>query len=216
MNNEKYIVELIDRYPELIDIKEKIYKAYLIMCDAYKRGNKLLIAGNGGSASDADHIVGELMKSFECKHPISQNLASELARIGSNDGIMLANNLEIPLPAIALTNHIGLSTAYINDVDGKCVFAQQLFGYGKAGDVFLAITTSGNSKNVVLAAILAKTLGIKVIALTGNRHGEIEKYADLVIDVPESETFKIQELHLPIYHCICRMLENYFFGNTQR
>jgi len=215
MNNENYITELVNRYPKLDNIKEKINDAYLVICNAYKNGNKLLIAGNGGSASDSDHIVGELMKSFEYKHPINQNLSLELARVGGTDGVILSNNLETPLPAIALTNHIGLSTAYSNDVDGKCVFAQQLFGYGKTGDVFLAITTSGNSKNVVLAAILAKTLGIKVIALTGNRHGEIEKYADVVIDVPESETFKIQELHLPIYHCICRMLENHYFG-TQR
>lgn len=204
--------ELIRRYPELESVKSSIIDAYRIIVESYNQDGKLLIAGNGGSAADAEHIVGELMKSFRISRKIPKELENELCNIDATRGKELAENLERGLMAIPLVTHEALSTAYINDVNGKDVFAQQLYGYGRKGDVFLGISTSGNSENVLLAAITAKALGIKVIALTGARGGRLADIADITINAPEIETYKIQELHLPIYHCLCMMLEEYYFG----
>jgi D-sedoheptulose 7-phosphate isomerase len=203
---------LIQRYPNLKAIKDQIVASYQIIEYCYSNGGKLLIAGNGGSAADSEHIAGELMKSFKNPRNVSSEFAEKLKQIDPVRGESLAEKLECSLVAIPLVAHEALTTAYINDVDGLGVFAQQLFGYGKAGDVFLAISTSGNSKNVLNATVVARALGIKVIGLTGTDGGELSTVADVCVKVPETETYIIQEYHLPIYHCWCLMLEDKFFG----
>lgn len=208
----EHINLLIKRYPILKNIEQSIIDTYLIMEDCYKKGAKLLIAGNGGSAADSEHIAGELMKSFRMRRSVAPELAERLKGIDADRGAMLASKLESPLTAIALVAHEALTTAYINDVDSDSVYAQQLLGYGRSGDVFLGISTSGNSENIINATVVARALGIKVIGLTGASGGELEKVSDVVIKVPEMETYMVQELHLPIYHCLCLMLEDKFFG----
>ncbi len=207
---QKILDDLIQRYPVLAVCKKNIAEAYCLLRDCYHLGGKLLAAGNGGSAADAEHMVGELMKSFRKPRPLPASIQQNLAATDPVWGTYLAKTLEQPLPAIALVCHEALSTAFLNDKDGKSVFAQQLLGYGKKGDVFLGISTSGNSENVIYAAVVAKAMGIAVIELTGNHVGRLNQFADISIRVPEVETFKIQELHLPVYHCLCLMLENYF------
>lgn len=209
---EKHIDLLMERYPVLKSVKQEIIDAYLVMEECYEHDGKLLIAGNGGSAADSEHIAGELMKRFKTPRPITSEMAMKLKEIDPVRGEGLAKNLERGLMAIPLVAHEALSTAYINDVDGLGVFAQQLFGFGRSGDVFLGISTSGNSKNVMFATIVARALGIKVIGLTGVKGGELATVADVAVKVPETETYMIQELHLPVYHCWCLMLEDKFFG----
>lgn len=212
---EKHIDLLIERYPILEECRQSLIDAYLIMEEAYEGDHKLLIAGNGGSAADSEHIAGELMKRFKTPRPVTPEMAEKLKAIDSVRGADLAKNLERGLMAIPLVAHEALSTAYINDVDGLGVFAQQLFGFGRPGDVFLGISTSGNSKNVMSATVVARALGIKVIGLTGAKGGELAQVADVVVKVPETETYMIQELHLPVYHCWCLMLEDKFFGISE-
>lgn len=207
-----HLNHLIDRYPKLIICREDIVKAYDILEEAYSSGRKLLVSGNGGSASDSEHIVGELMKEFKLKRKVYNSQADALKSIDSELGSVLAENLQGALPAISLTGHSSLTTAFMNDAMPELVFAQQVNGYGKPGDVYLGISTSGNSKNVLYAAVNAKAKGLYVIGLTGLRENKLMKYADVCIRVPETETYKIQELHLPVYHCLCMMLEEKFFG----
>ena len=209
---EIHLNHLIDRYPKLIVCREDIVKAYGILEEAYLLGRKLLVSGNGGSASDSEHIVGELMKEFKLKRKVFNDQADALKSIDSELGLVLAENLQGALPAISLTGHSSLTTAFMNDAMPELVFAQQVNGYGKPGDVYLGISTSGNSKNVLYAAVNAKAKGLKVIGLTGAKENKLMKYADVCIRVPEPETYKIQELHLPVYHCLCLMLEDKFFG----
>ena len=211
---EKHIDILIERYPSLEACREDIINAYLVMEECYMHDGKLMIAGNGGSAADAEHIAGELMKRFKTARPVTPELAEKLISVDPVRGAELAKNLERSLMAIPLVAHEALSTAYINDVDGLGVFAQQLFGFGRPGDVFMGISTSGNSKNVMSATVVARALGIKVIGLTGAKGGELASVADVCVKVPERETYIIQELHLPVYHCWCLMLEDRFFGNS--
>lgn len=203
---------LIDRYPKLAVAKEDIVKAYELLEMAYSNGRKLLVCGNGGSAADSEHIVGELMKEFKLKRKVYAGQADAMKTINPEMGEYLADNLQGALPAIALTGHSALSTAFMNDSESVLVFAQQVNGYGKEGDVFLGISTSGNSANVIYAAITAKARGLKVIGLTGQKDSKLSALADVCIQVPEIETYKIQELHLPVYHCLCLMLEERFFG----
>lgn len=203
---ERHIDLLISRYPVLDTCRQDITDAYLILEKCYENDHKLLIAGNGGSAADSEHIAGELMKRFKIARPVPADLASKLKEIDPVRGENLARNLERGLMAIPLVAHEALTTAYINDVDGLGVFAQQLYGFGRPGDVFLGISTSGNSKNVLSATVVARALGIKVIGLTGENGGELAKIADVAIKVPSQETYMIQELHLPVYHCLCLML----------
>lgn len=211
-NIQKHVDLLIQRYPVLQACEEDIEKAYCILEECYTHDGKLLIAGNGGSAADSEHIAGELMKRFKIPRPVPASFAQKLREADPVRGPELAKNLEQGLMAIPLVAHEALSTAYINDVDGLGVFAQQLYGFGRPGDVFLGISTSGNSKNVMSATVVARALGIKVIGLTGAKGGELASVADVAIRVPETETFMIQELHLPVYHCLCLMLEERFFG----
>ena len=208
----KHIDLLVERYPKLENVKQDIVDAYLVMEECYEHDGKLLIAGNGGSAAESEHIAGELMKRFKTPRPVPAEFAKKLKEIDSVRGEGLAKNLERGLMAVPLVAHEALTTAYINDVDGLGVFAQQLYGFGRPGDVFLGISTSGNSKNVMSATVVARALGIKVIGLTGAKGGELAEIADVAIKVPETETYMIQELHLPVYHCLCLMLEDRFFG----
>lgn len=212
---QKHINVLLDRYPLLTSIRENIIDAYLTMEECYAHDGKLLIAGNGGSAADSEHIAGELMKSFKIPRSITTDMAERLVKVDSLWGRELSKKLERGLMAIPLVAHEALSTAYLNDVDGRYIFAQQLMGFGRQGDVFLGISTSGNSRNVFLASIVAKALGIKVIGLTGATGGELSTIADVSVQVPATETYVIQEFHLPIYHCWCLMLEDKFFGSEK-
>lgn len=209
---QKHIDLLMKRYPVLEACKEEIIGGYELMEECYKNGGKLLIAGNGGSAADSEHIAGELMKRFKIPRSIPEDLKKKLIEIDSVRGENLSKNLERPLMAIPLVAHEALTTAYINDVDGLGVFAQQLYGFGRAGDVFLGITTAGNSQNVMSATVVARALGIKVLGLTGENGGELSQVANVCVKVPETETYMVQELHLPVYHCWCLMLEDKFFG----
>ncbi|MBQ6251842.1 MULTISPECIES: SIS domain-containing protein [Ruminococcus] len=209
---EKHVDFLIERYPVLEKCREDIIKAYLVMEECYLRDGKLMIAGNGGSAADSEHIAGELMKRFKIARTVPAEFAEKLKSVDPVRGKNLAENLERGLMAIPLVAHEALTTAYINDVDGLGVFAQQLYGFGRKGDVFLGISTSGNSRNVMSATVVARALGIKVIGLTGEKGGELAEVADVAVKVPSAETYMIQELHLPVYHCWCLMLEDKFFG----
>lgn len=205
------IEELIGRYPVLEPVRGEIEKAFELLETCFANGGKLLIAGNGGSAADAEHIVGELMKGFVKRRPVPEEFGTALRAVDENRGAKLAEKLQGGLPAIALTGHEALSTAFANDVDGMLSFAQQVNGYGRPGDVFLGISTSGNSENVLYAAVTAKAKGMKVIGLLGRDGGKLAKISDAAIVVPERETYKIQELHLPIYHALCLMLEDRFY-----
>ena len=212
MEPMKYLEELVERYPVLDAVKDDVRKAYELLEACYEQGGKLLIAGNGGSCADAEHIVGELMKGFVKRREVSDSFAECLRNADEVRGAELAKKLQGGLPAIALTGHAGLSTAYLNDVDGDLIFAQQTYGYGRPGDVLIGISTSGNAKNVMYAMTVAKALGMKTIGLTGKDGGALKREADVSVVVPETETFKIQELHLPIYHALCLMLEEHFFN----
>lgn len=209
----KHIDLLIERYPSLESAKKDIVEAYLLLEESYENGGKLLVAGNGGSAADAEHIVGELMKGFKMPRKVKTDFAEKLVAENQELGSVLAENLQGALPAIALDGHLALSTAYMNDCEPLLCFAQQVNGYGTAGDVFLGISTSGNSKNVLYATTTAHAKGMKVIGLTGAKDSKLKDMSDVCIKVPQTETFMIQELHLPIYHCLCLMLEDKFFEN---
>lgn len=207
----QHLDNLIERYPALSGCKEDINKAFEALKECYGQKKKLLVCGNGGSAADAEHMVGELMKSFILTRKLPDNVADTLEKIDKELGKDLASQLQGALPAIALDGHVALSTAYMNDCNPTLCFAQQVNGFGTEGDVLIGITTSGNSKNVLYAAVMAKSKNMKVIGLTGARQNKLEAMADICIKVPETDTFKVQELHLPVYHCICLMLESEFF-----
>ncbi len=211
MEPMNHLEELINRYPVLAGVKPQIREAYEILETCYKNGGKLLIAGNGGSCADAEHIVGELMKGFVKRRPVSEAFADKLSETDPELGKVLGEKLQGGLPAIALTGHSSLATAFLNDVDGEMIYAQQTNGYGREGDVLLGISTSGNAKNIMYAVTVAKAIGMKTIGLAGKDGGLLKKSADVTIVAPEMETFKIQELHLPIYHALCLMLEERFF-----
>lgn len=206
----RHIDNLIEQYPALIECKVDIIKAYYILEECFLNGGKLLVAGNGGSASDALHIVGELMKSFILPRELKKNLRSSIDE-NCEHAKYLKDNLQMALPAIALVSEIGLTTAFSNDVAPDLVFAQQVLGYGNKKDVFWGISTSGNSKNIIYAAEVAKAKGLKVVGLTGKTGGKMLNCTDVCVKAPEMETYRIQELHLPIYHAVCLELENCFF-----
>lgn len=206
-----HIKQLIERYPALSVCENDIRKAAKAIINSYEKGGKLLVAGNGGSAADSDHITGELLKSFvKIRKPESEFL-SKLKEIDPDTGAYLSDKLQGSLPAIALTNQSALMTASLNDVDGNVMFAQQVNGFGKPEDVFLGITTSGNSADVIYATVVAKAKGLKTIALTGKTGGKIKNLADITIIVPSNETFMIQEYHLPVYHALCLEIEEHFW-----
>lgn len=208
------IEELVRRYPVLTVNRDGIVAAVGALIQAYKEGHKVLVCGNGGSAADALHIVGELMKAFVCKRNLPAEVRENFLKHCSH-GEYLVNNLQQALPAISLVSEAGLLTAYANDVAPDMNFAQQVFGQGRGGDVLLAISTSGNSTNVIYAAEVAKAMGITVISLTGQSGGKMKDISDILINVPEKETFKIQELHLPVYHALCLAVEAEFFAEIK-
>lgn len=203
--------QLMERYPELECVRSEIEEAYRILEESYLGGGKLLAAGNGGSAADAEHIVGELMKGFVKRRPVAGSMKEALRDADPELGEELGDKLQEGLPAICVMDHTALTTAFANDVDAVMACAQQVNVYGKPGDVFLGISTSGNSKNILYAAVTAKAKGMKVIGLTGKDGGRLAKLCDAAIIVPEQETYKIQELHLPVYHALCLMLEERFY-----
>jgi D-sedoheptulose 7-phosphate isomerase len=206
-----YLQQLTERYPQLSYIKDDINSAFEVISQSFASGGKLLIAGNGGSAADAEHIAGELMKKLKKKRNLPASFISEIKKVDSEIAEYLVPRMQPGLPAIALSGHASLNTACINDIDGNITFAQQVYGYGNEGDVLLAISTSGNSKNVLYSAAVARVKKLKIIALTGKSGGKLKQYSDVCICVPETETWKIQELHLPVYHVLCMMLEDHFF-----
>ena len=211
MNTDELREELFQRYPKLESCRASIIEAFETLLALYKNGGKLLIAGNGGSAADSDHITGELTKSFLFKRQIPSELEENLAKMFGDEGKELSMHLEGGLPAIPLTVMNASNTAFANDTDPKASFAQLVNALGRKGDVFLGITTSGNSGNIIEALMVAKAKGMRTIALTGRTGGKCRGLADVCICAPEDETFKIQELHLPIYHALCTMIESELF-----
>ena len=214
MNNKEksILMELLERYPNLEPCTRSITDAADALIGCYEKKGKVLICGNGGSAADAEHITGELMKGFMKKRPIPPDLAKKLQNIHSEKGSLLSKKLQQALPAIALTGHISLSTAFANDVDSSCVFAQQVLGYGLPGDILLGLSTSGSSANVVHALITAQALGLRTIGMTGAAGGSMKGFCEILISVPETSTPRVQELHLPVYHALCRIAEEHFFS----
>lgn len=210
---EKHIALLLERYPMLNECKQDIVDGYLLMEEAFENRGKLLVAGNGGSAADSEHIVGELMKGFKLPRKVDDDFSRALTEADPTLGRVLAEKLQGALPAIALDGHPALTTAYMNDCEPLLCFAQQVNGYGAENDVFLGISTSGNSSNILYAATVARAKGLKVVGLTGAKESRLSALADVCVRVPLTETYMIQELHLPVYHCWCLMLEDKFFGS---
>ena len=204
------IDHLIKRYPVLAPMEEPLKAAVETIINCYKKGGKLLICGNGGSAADAEHITGELMKGFLLPRHLGEEKRQKLMDACPEDAAYLIENLQEALPALSLVNQIALGTA------PDLVFAQQVFGLGREGDVLLAISTSGNSQNVLYAAQVARAFGISVISLTGMGGGKLRALTDILLAVPDKETYRIQELHLPIYHALCIAAEEEFFGTNDK
>ena len=202
---------LFARYPEVKSCEAAVHSAYEMLRDAFSGGNKIMVCGNGGSAADAEHVVGELMKSFRFKRPVNESFIAAYRETNRQE---VPAWLEGALPAISLVSQTALSTAFCNDESAIGLFAQQVYGYGRTGDVLLAISTSGNSSNVVEAAKVSRALEIGVIALTGSSESELSRIADICIRVPRREVFEVQELHLPIYHALCAAIEADFFGGV--
>ncbi|MCU0362846.1 MAG: SIS domain-containing protein [Bacteroidales bacterium] len=212
MKASNYIDELTGRFPGLQPLGSSILNAASLLTDCFRNGGKLLICGNGGSAADADHIAGELLKGFEKPRPLEASVQSGLIATGGHRGAWLAGKLQQGLPVISLASHAGLMTAVANDTDPSLVFAQQVVSYGRDSDILIAISTSGNSQNVIDAIITARSAGMKVICLTGKSGGAMAAMCDILLNVPETETARVQELHLPLYHTLCRILEEELYG----
>ncbi len=213
---QKILTNLLNRYPILNECREEIENAYGMIIRTYKGGGKLLVCGNGGSAADSQHIVGELMKGFKLKRQLTNEIKAKLTEYNNPEyreiGNLLASKLQMPLKSISLSAHSSLVTAFANDVGYEFAFAQQVLGYGERGDTLIGISTSGNSTSVNNAIFTAKSLGLNTIGLTGKNGGKLKELCDITILVPEDETYAIQELHLPVYHALCAMTEMYFFG----
>jgi D-sedoheptulose 7-phosphate isomerase len=211
--NSKYILdELLNRYTHLRFLEESVLKVVEAIVKTFRSGGKVLVCGNGGSCSDADHIVSELMKSFEGHRPLEISLQKKLMELSPEHGKMLADKLQQGLPAVSLTVHSALITAIANDIGGELIFAQQVTGLGNQGDVLIGLSTSGNSQNVINAMIVAKAKGITTIGMTGETGGKMRDWCDILLNVPERRTAYVQELHLPVYHTICMMIETEIFG----
>lgn len=204
--------ELLSRYPQLTKCQNEIKKATTAMIDCYKNGGKILLCGNGGSCADCDHIVGELMKGFIKKRPLSTEQKAQMKNLYPLLEEETLSKLQGGLPAISLPSMTALNSAFCNDVDPELIYAQSVMALGKKNDVLIALSTSGNAKNVFSAAKVAKGLGIRVIALTGKTGGMLKECSDICITVPETETYKVQELHLPVYHYLCAAVEDVFFN----
>lgn len=214
METNQILKKLIERHSSLIPLEKHIEEAVKVIVESFKNGGKVLVCGNGGSSADSDHIVGELMKSFEMKRPLEKTLQEKLRELFPGRGEILAESLQQGLPAISLSAHSALISAISNDIGGDAVFAQQVAGYGNPGDVLLALSTSGNAQNVIDALLVAKAKGLRTIGMTGETGGNMKAYCDVLINVPEKRTAFVQELHLPIYHALCLMIEKELFTKT--
>ena len=203
---------LEQRYPDLEPCLPSIEAAYHLLVATYREGGKLLICGNGGSAADSDHIVGELMKGFELRRPLGDELRRRLQAVDPAAGAYLADRLQGALPAISLSSHAALSTAIGNDIAGDVIFAQQVLGYGHKGDALIGISTSGSSANVLHALRVARALELRTIGFTGRTGGKMRDLCDVTICVPYDRTLEIQERHLAIYHALCILIELEFFA----
>lgn len=209
---KKRLSSLLERYPILQGCQEQLSSALDLLVTAYQAGNKLLVCGNGGSAADSEHMVAELMKGFLKRRPIPSSHLAQLEAVGESDGKAIGSRLQGALAAISLASPLSLTSAIANDIDFEMIFAQQVYGLGRPGDVLFGISTSGNSKNVVNAVIVAKALGLKTIVLTGRSGGALAPLADTAIKVPADDIAEIQELHLPVYHWLSTELEETFFN----
>ena len=199
--------EFYSLHPDLNFLQEELLKTFQLLSDTFRAGGKLLICGNGGSSADSEHIVGELMKGFRLKRPLSIGKKAAISELFGAEGAAIAD----ALPTISLSTHTALNTAFANDVEPSLIFAQQVLGYAQCGDVLLGISTSGNSKNVCAAAMTARVCGAKVIALTGQGGGQLAKLADRALMAPDTRTFRVQEYHLAIYHYLCAAIESELF-----
>ncbi len=207
---DRHVKELLKRHPELQEAVESLLNVYSILKICFFNRKFLFVCGNGGSAADSEHIVGELMKGFKNPRPLPENVKARFRqKIGTDE---LTEKLQMGFPCVSLLSHSALSSAYVNDVDPFMVYAQQLFVLGKEGDAVIGLSTSGNAANILNVFQVARALGITTILLTGRNHGKCEKYADYIVRAPASETYLVQEYHLPLYHCLCAMLEDTFYG----
>jgi D-sedoheptulose 7-phosphate isomerase len=210
-----FLSGLFERYPAISHLEEKISEAADAMIRCYGQGGKVLVCGNGGSCASSDHIVGELMKSFEMKRPVDQKIKDNLYEVAGERGIYIGERLEKGLPAISLNAHSALISAIANDTDASLVFAQQVASYGNHGDIVMGISTSGNASNVVDALITAKAKGLITLGITGATGGKMKQYCDVLINLPEARTALVQELELPVYHTLCIIVENHFFNHRK-
>ncbi len=210
-STEMILKELTARYPALACVEGDVRAAYDTLHDCFAAGGRVYLCGNGGSAADCEHMAGELLKCFKLPRPMKDDFKAILCAYGE-DGKVLAEGLEGGLPVVSLTGHIAFSTAFQNDNTPALVFAQQVNAYGQAGDVLVVFSTSGNSQNCVYATICAKAKGMKVVTLTGGMGGKLAPMSDVAVIVPAKETYQVQEFHLPVYHALCAMLEEEFFG----
>ena len=214
MNRTQTILdELMERHPALRVCRQDILLAYELMIDCFRSGGRMYVGGNGGSAADAEHLVGELQKGFCLNRPLDEAERKRLVSFDSVDGQYLADRLQGGLPAVSLVSQIALGSAVANDQGGDLALAQSLSALGRRDDVFLGISTSGNARNVALASLVAHCRDMHVIGLTGRDGGWLAKQAEVCIAVPEDETYRVQELHLPVYHTLCMMVEDFFFQN---
>ena len=204
-------MDIFDRYPQLKVCENDIDRALSKLIECYEGGGKVLVCGNGGSCADSDHIVGELMKGFLKKRPISAENKQKMLKNRPDLPDDLLDGLQGALPAISLCSLNALNTAFSNDVDPDMIYAQGVYGLGRKNDILICISTSGNAKNVGLAAYVARALGMTVVSLTGRDGGKLREISDISIIVPENETYKIQEMHLPVYHYLCAEIEEHFF-----
>lgn len=208
---EKFVQEFFARHENLMPLREDILQVCDLMTDAFQNGCKLLICGNGGSCADGDHIAGEFLKGFLLKRPVDAQLKSVMAEKYGQYGTEIAEKLQVGLPTISLNTHNAAISAFENDVDPELIYAQQVLAYGKPGDVLLGISTSGNAKNVAAAVMTANALGLHTIGLTGKSGGELAKWSDISLIMPQCETYRIQEEHLAVYHLLCAVVESEIF-----
>lgn len=215
MKKEPELDQMCLRYPNLAGLRSTLDNAARIIIDCYLHNGRLLICGNGGSSSDAEHTVAELMKGFEIRRPLDRSFKERLTRIAGKRGEYLAEKLEHGLPAISLSSHTALTTAISNDTDPDLIFAQQVIGYGSEKDTLVAISTSGNSRNILDACIAARALNMKVIGITGKSGGKMKSLCDILVNVPAVNTADVQELQRPALHTICRIVENHLYGKEK-
>ena len=203
------------KFSDLFYLKGAMEKSIALMASKIKSGGKVLICGNGGSASDSEHIAGELLKEFYIRRPLNQEFTERLIEVYGEEGRVLAGNLQGAIPAISLVSQTGFLSAFGNDAKPELSYAQEVFAFGNPGDMLIAISTSGNARNVCYAAMMAKALDVFVLSLTGEEGGNLRKYSDIILNVPEKETYLVQELHLPLYHLLCRGIEYEIFGEDK-